>query len=536
MKKTNKIILTIVTIALVSIVMVIIMSKTKAKENENTNETSINQSENNTSANGVDAVEEPQEQAVDEEAWIAACKEYWIEKLVSEGIVKNEKEDLFFFTDFSEKKYPDDEGTYQKEKLWVVSVNEIGETSFYKSEGKKRVQQDGKVEITDTVHTEIPELADSEQLLEMTRIPYHIYDTDLDGKVLIEEVIRRRKEKNPEGYVLLTDPEKALETLLPLASKGGVFTQYFLADGILEYTFSDGNKVYLQMYKYNDVWYPNMVEDNIWAVYPGTKERDLEILDENRLANIYLQEVTADTLREVKEVAEGGGVREEWYEKLENRFVFLSKAEGTDAALYGMYGGNGLVLRVGNQTYPIYMSWVSPHMVLPVLYAGDYDNDGCMEYAIKTHLKTGTGVSGDELCIVEIENEDYQVHPFERYDIQKQLNEIKYDYEEANHMLIVHQEDGEDKSFSLGEYLQTCLENGNTAEFKQLVFGDIESFNLVDGKWYYTTTGGIALYNQPWQDYDVSIEMVCPVIYNEMGEFQFGIMQFESESIGTMVK
>ena len=60
-----------------------------------------------------------------------------------------------------------------------------------------------------------------------------------------------------------------------------------------------------------------------------------------------------------------------------------------------------MLLRDGEQIYPIYRYWMGPQMVLPEIYLGDYDGDGEEEYALKTHLKTGTGVSGDELYILE---------------------------------------------------------------------------------------------------------------------------------------
>lgn len=540
--KKTPIILSLVMILLVGIVVVTVMTRPRDLGNENRNDTEQTTDDLAGNSNGQGAgnagsdefadhpveekdIQEAEKNPIDSR-WIADCEEYWKKKLVSEGLVQSAKDDLFFYIS-DDCEDTDDKGSDYNISLLAAAVNEIGEVSFFMSQGDVLTKEDGKKEITGPVHSEITELSDRESLLQMIRIPYHIYDFDLDEKLLITEVIRRRKEKNPEAYALLKQPEKAVESLLPLTGGKGTFTQCFWEDGELEYVFSDGEKAYLQMAQYNDIWYPCYIKDFYWERNPEAKSRDLEFLEQYKQGNIYLQEVTADTLRGVKESAESGTVKSEWYDKLENRFIILNQAEGYDAVLYAMYGGNGLVLRVGNQVCPIYMSWVSPQMHLPVLLAGDYDSDGRTEYAIRTHFKTGTGVSGDQLYIVELDNDGYQIHPFEEYDKQRMLDRIDYDYEEASHLLVVHQDNGRDVYMSLGKFLQDTGEDGKSAEFEQLVFGDIESFFLMDGRWYYAAEGGIRTDNRPSPQYECSMQMICPVIYREAEGFELGSMQFE---------
>jgi len=66
--------------------------------------------------------------------------------------------------------------------------------------------------------------------------------------------------------------------------------------------------------------------------------------------------------------AESGVVKSEWYDHLKNDFVMISKpqnaeAKKVDAALYGMYGGNSMALRVGEKVVPIRIHWTLPQMI-----------------------------------------------------------------------------------------------------------------------------------------------------------------------------
>ena len=59
-----------------------------------------------------------------------------------------------------------------------------------------------------------------------------------------------------------------------------------------------------------------------------------------------------------------------------DEYVILDSVPDKDIVLYGMYGGNAMVIRDGKHVIPVWTSWMSPHMVMPKIYYGDYDNDG----------------------------------------------------------------------------------------------------------------------------------------------------------------
>lgn len=260
-------------------------------------------------------------------------------------------------------------------------------------------------------------------------------------------------------------------------------------------------------------------------VTPDTSWEEI-FYERNKQMNSYIENVTADELREVTDAVDVGYINSEAYYETDNKFFVISELKEQDAALYGLYGLERMVLRVKDSVVPIYEAVTGVQGILPTLHCGDYDNDGELEYAIKTHLKTGSGVSGDDLYIVEVKNDEHAIYSFAEEDRLNKLSKIQYDYNEDYKMVTVHN-NGKDISLSVYRFLNDFTgEDGKSAEFDKLAFGDIESFFLMDGQWYYAADGGITTNYITWPQYECCMRMICPVYYSEESGFSFGEMQF----------
>lgn len=150
-----------------------------------------------------------------------------------------------------------------------------------------------------------------------------------------------------------------------------------------------------------------------------------------------------------------------------------------EITLYGK--DDGVLLMIGGQAYPFDWTYLTPRKIMPVMQAADFDADGEEELAIILYVGSGTGVSVEELRIIEFHEEgveaDYWFPP-EDYLVQTAENA-------AFRTLI---KDG----VLLGEIAagsQTYhvnLETFASEEFgkidDRLIFGDIVGFRAKDGK------------------------------------------------------
>lgn len=149
--------------------------------------------------------------------------------------------------------------------------------------------------------------------------------------------------------------------------------------------------------------------------YPDEYVNQSEFNEEEWLSGIQktediLRTATASHLRKVS-VQNNLSGDPCWESGKEGDFTILDQIPSRDAALYGLYGDGGMVLRVGDKTYPLWMSWATLYHG-PELYAGDYDGDGDIEYALVVITGTGTGVSKEGLYVIELKGNEAEVHEF----------------------------------------------------------------------------------------------------------------------------
>lgn len=155
--------------------------------------------------------------------------------------------------------------------------------------------------------------------------------------------------------------------------------------------------------------------------------------------------------------------------------------------LYGL--DNGVELRVGDRVYAYDWPYTTPRQIPPVMRVGDYDADGTEELMVDLYVGSGTGVSVEELHIVEIGEEPAKDYRFIEADYSRQIGEAvgfklgDRDGEPVGELTV----GGDTYAIDLNAY--PTEEYGRIGE--DLVYGSIVGFEESDGKM--TATFGIGL-------------------------------------------
>lgn len=240
--------------------------------------------------------------------------------------------------------------------------------------------------------------------------------------------------------------------------------------------------------------------------------------------NEYMDNVTAERLKNVDNVCIPGESYK--YVDLSDDFVILDSVPDSDIALYGIYGGYAMMLRDGEHLIPIWLSWMSPQMHIPQIYYGDYDNDGIFEFALKTHMTTGTGISGDELYIIEADYASEQSGKL-NYDI-KEFNDwyddvaaaVNYSVDDTGNIVTITLYGEEAAVIDLTQHFEEHKEYRE--EFDGFNFGSHYYFENRDGEWYFTTYSGLCVKRNgeslflTWDnDWNYSVVVTGRVVYEQ---------------------
>lgn len=322
----------------------------------------------------------------------------------------------------------------------------------------------------------------------------------------------------------LERPETSIPLLLHLEGGSGEFQRdggYGGISGYLTYTFEDGsticygvsNRVAVSNNRYSslmEAYFPFFFfSDPIAAEHTVETARQVEA---------YLQGATVQDFRNVDHSKWNG----DW--DLLVTPVLLDMIQDRDVALYGLGDVDAVVLRDGDQFYPVYLEWLDPARILPEIYMGDYDGDGEDEYALVTHIRAGTGLSVDALYILEKNPpeefpKELSVYEFDSYMQTEQLSRVSYDWDpeqQTMHMRI----DGEltGLSVSMEEWPGSRV---GKLTFQDLVFGDAISFTEENGQLYFRADGGVQTKEVAVLAYDKGVTLTAPIIYSE-GTFSLG--------------
>lgn len=329
-------------------------------------------------------------------------------------------------------------------------------------------------------------------------------------------------QKDPELYETLKNPVGSAATLFDLEYEsaevyhcGNMNSVYGM---LVLLKLSNGQEVAFDMEKRGEVWQPVCQ----W-------EADSEYCINVKLQNEYINDVSAEQLKIVTNEVEF--IDREWME-LGNDYVVLNTVANRDIVLYGLYGGAAMILRDGEKILPIWISWTSPQMELPRIYCGDYDNDGSEEYALWTHMATGTGVSGDELYIIETDwekgtdgNTEYSMREYRYWDWISELNVIGNRFDEASGVLTITLNDIDVAELDISRLLE---ESGS--EYAGLASGNFYSFEEKDGQWYFKESGGILVSGQFSEKRQCKVIVNAKVVYDETNGFHLEDIQISTES------
>lgn len=328
-----------------------------------------------------------------------------------------------------------------------------------------------------------------------------------------------------DGKVDLSTPETAISQLLHYSggTAESIPWEIYGNARIVTYTFADGGSIIWNMaqdYEDNasngmgDFWFP------FGYCYEETLLRAKKIQK-------YMTDVSVDSLKEITNEPDFNS--NEWMTLPENEdndmFVLLYKADKEDIALYGLYGGDGVILRDGSDIYPIYTTWMGPQSIWPTVNKTDYDNDGTKEYALWMVLGTGTGFHHDGLFMLEPDEGQetgLRVHQLTTGDMLYQFDVIDYTFDEETNILKVDT-GSESVEMDLTKYLEEQEE-----EYSGLGWGDLIFMEEKGGQWYITMSAGIMLSNYVQPQYECGMDFTAPVTYMENGYFQVGEISIEN--------
>lgn len=336
-----------------------------------------------------------------------------------------------------------------------------------------------------------------------------------------------------DGKVDLSTPETAIVQLLHYSggTAESVPWDIYGNSRIVTYTFADGGSISWDMSQDYEDSASNGMGD-FWFPFGYCSE---ETLLRAKRVQKYMTDVSVDSLKDITK--EPGFASSEWMDEWmtlpenedKDMFVLLYKADKEDIALYGLYGGDGLILRDGSDIYPIYTTWMGPQSIWPTVKKADYDNDGTKEYALWMVLGTGTGFHRDGLFMLEpdVEQETgLRVHQLTTADMLYQFDVIDYAFDEETNILKVDTGAGR-VEMDLTKYLEEQEE-----EYTGLGWGDLIYIEEKDGQWYITMTAGVTLSSYAQPQYECGMDFTAPVTYMENGYFQVEKISIENVTCG----
>ena len=331
------------------------------------------------------------------------------------------------------------------------------------------------------------------------------------------------KSANTDLYEKLKDPVSSVQALLEFNYTSSVVYNYYSAfDGsrkVVEYTLDDGSRRAIEVdYSETDgLWMPAYEYDVDSSGYESIV-----------LVNKYMDGITADRLKQVTQIWTGVSEMGDTIFDVSDNYVILDSVADSDIVLYGMYGGETMVIRDGEHVIPVWTNWMSPHMVMPQIHYGDYDNDGVYEYAIWSNMDTGTGVSGDELYIIEAdyakENGEEDFYSIKEYsDWGGDLdNAVSYYLDDTGNVVTMTLNGEDVASVDLSGHFEEHKEYNES--FDGIDFGSHYSFHEQDGIWYFVNAGriyvkrdGKSVYDEDMIPYNVVVN--ARVVYEPDQQF-----------------
>ena len=328
------------------------------------------------------------------------------------------------------------------------------------------------------------------------------------------EILENTAPEKAEG---LKDPVTATAFWLNIQGGQGKFIEKSFVEGYVEWQFDNREQAHYDVYEFDGFWFPTLYMEWYDALekdwYPQvTTETTEKNWDRLKRTKEFLKSVTAKDLRSVKEkikYGEGAPEREQ-----DEKFGILFDLPEKDVTLYGVYDEYAMMLRVGDQAYPLKNPYITYKRDCFKFACGDYDGDGQDEYALINVGTTDSETPDEELYVIEIRPNGAVVNHFttkERFEYLEKV--LTYSYDEKEQVLNVSIKGGH----TVLRYLRDELPAD--AKVSGMIYGYSESVTPVDDELFYSCSGHLRTTDGGWPGMSIRVDLLCRVQYHDDGTF-----------------
>lgn len=213
------------------------------------------------------------------------------------------------------------------------------------------------------------------------------------------------------------------------------------------------------------------------------ESKPLPVINEQEKTIVSAQGITPEPARQEPIPAKAEKVVESWEEYESSRFPLLAAIPDKNIYLYGIKS-SGVILYVEEEGHYYDWPYLTPRLIWPRMYLSDFDADGRDELAVILYIGSGTGVSIEDLHIIELNKEedlsDFKDHSFGQYDYLSQLEKLVKlkTYDKSGELMADIKIEGRSYTAKLKDI--QSLDYGSIDD--NPCFGSIVRFNVEDGK------------------------------------------------------
>ncbi len=469
-----------------------------------------------------------------EEAYMSDQEQRFADRLRKKGIL-SESDEIFTVYSVVRKPYSwHDEDVHYPYEIYLTTFSEDGELRYFYSVldyykktldgdkaphyfiGKGKDEEIGAVTDVATAYKVYPYFYEYAFDYQGSKEGVPVFDnwSGKSGAQYLADILGKTAPEKAEG---LKDPVTATAFWLSIQGGQGKFIEKSFVEGYVEWQFDNGEQIHYDIYEMgglwlpvlNMEWYDALEKDWYPQVTTETTERDWDGLKRTKE---FLEGVTAKDLRSVKEkikYGEGASEREQ-----DEKFGILFDLPEKDVTLYGVYDEYAMMLRVGDQAYPLKNPYITYKRDCFKFACGDYDGDGQDEYALINVGTTGSETPDEELYVIEIRPNGAVVNHFTTKDRFGYLEKVlAYSYDEKEQVLNVSIKGGH----TVLRYLRDELPAD--AKVSGMIYGYSESVTPVDDELFYRCSGHLRTTDGGWLGMSIRVDLLCRVQYHDDGTF-----------------
>lgn len=190
-----------------------------------------------------------------------------------------------------------------------------------------------------------------------------------------------------------------------------------------------------------------------------------------------------------------------------------------------MYGEEsvGVTLQVGDRSRHFDWVYMTPRQIEPVMEVNDYDGDGEDELSIVLYVGSGTGISIEELHIIELNEATLEDHVFDN-SVEQVSSKVSFNVEMDNGGIPTGEIRIDSDVYPIEFPLYNEEEQGKI--YEQLIFGSIIGFYTVEGQ--LKARFGAGVHYEQWVMPEYIGDIIADVTY-EGGAFRMSNYTFEPD-------